>query len=122
ISGAFVSFLKVDVEGAELDVLEGSRATIRRHLPLVMCEVIEAHQGRFCRSSQDIVTFFDALDYQGFRLGNDQSRRDRVQLTPIKPLAQSSTEDDNALFVPASRVDEVLNTILGERGRPTDVA
>jgi FkbM family methyltransferase len=37
-SGAEPALLKVDVEGAELELLEGARATLRRHRPLVVFE------------------------------------------------------------------------------------
>ena len=38
-----ISILKIDVEGAELDVLRGLSATIRRFAPVILCEILPDH-------------------------------------------------------------------------------
>jgi FkbM family methyltransferase len=35
--------IKIDVEGAELEVIEGMRATLERHRPVLLCEVHDRH-------------------------------------------------------------------------------
>jgi FkbM family methyltransferase len=38
-----VSFMKIDVEGHELEVLKGSRRTIERNRPIILCEIELRH-------------------------------------------------------------------------------
>jgi len=40
-----VSFIKIDVEGAELDVLEGARQTVERHRPRLVVELLTKGRG-----------------------------------------------------------------------------
>jgi FkbM family methyltransferase len=51
--------VKIDVEGAELAVLEGMRATLERHQPAVICEVHGTHEG-----------FAKFMDQHGYRVVN----------------------------------------------------
>jgi FkbM family methyltransferase len=53
-----VGVLKIDVEGGELDVIEGLRGTIRRDRPFVICEILplfstNGPRGRFRKPRQD---------------------------------------------------------------------
>lgn len=45
ISGEEVSVIKIDVEGAELEVLQGARATLRRSRPAIVMEIERRHTG-----------------------------------------------------------------------------
>lgn len=38
-----VSFIKIDVEGAELEVIEGIKQSIIKHKPIIVCEVLDSH-------------------------------------------------------------------------------
>jgi FkbM family methyltransferase len=53
------TLVKIDVEGAELAVLEGMRRTIEEHRPAIICELHGTHQG-----------FVDAMGRHGYRLIN----------------------------------------------------
>ena len=61
-----VTFIKIDVEGAELRVLQGACNTIKRHLPIVLVEYGGdeglSSAGIEYRSS-DIVSYLDSLGY-----------------------------------------------------------
>jgi FkbM family methyltransferase len=60
-----VDFVKADVEGAELRVLEGGKNTIDRFKPALLVEVEERHVERFGYQAQDVVDFlFD----RGYRM------------------------------------------------------
>jgi FkbM family methyltransferase len=63
-----VSFIKIDIEGAELGALRGGLLTLGRHRPLVLSEVVNEHLGRYGYSSSDLFDFFAALEYLPFAL------------------------------------------------------
>jgi FkbM family methyltransferase len=58
-----VGFMKIDVEGHELAVLEGARATIARARPNVQVEAEERHRPGTVAA---VAAFFAQLDYRGF--------------------------------------------------------
>lgn len=58
-----IDFVKVDVEGAELDVLRGATRTLATHRPALVIEAIGEHLARFGASSADIVTLLEEADY-----------------------------------------------------------
>ncbi len=62
-----VSMIKIDVEGAELLVLEGAAETIRRHRPVVICE-IDNREGRFRTGVADLLQFFAREGYAPYDL------------------------------------------------------
>lgn len=59
-----LDFVKIDVEGAELDVLDSGRATLEKFTPLVMVEVEDRHLQRFGVTSAQITDWFAKLGYQ----------------------------------------------------------
>lgn len=58
-------FLKIDVEGAELAVLQGAAAILTDHTPLLLLEMEEKTLGPAGLSKQDIVDFLRPWGYQG---------------------------------------------------------
>ncbi|QPF95240.1 FkbM family methyltransferase [Bradyrhizobium commune] len=58
-------FIKCDVEGHELSVLEGARRSIETHRPLVQFESVSADAGR-------LFSFFEELGYRGTMYLDDQ--------------------------------------------------
>jgi hypothetical protein len=59
-----IDALKIDVEGAEMLVLEGMRRTLQRHRPrLVVIETIESHLRRTDSSVADVHAFMRKLGY-----------------------------------------------------------
>lgn len=63
-----VDFIKVDVEGAELDVLRGARDTIRRFQPLIYCEIYEEWTKTFGYAPADLFSFLFKSGYTGARI------------------------------------------------------
>ncbi len=57
-----VGFVKIDVEGHELAVLEGARVTIEKCKPTMLIEIEERHRPNAVRS---VVQFLQGMDYAG---------------------------------------------------------
>lgn len=62
-----IDFVKIDVEGGELDVWKGAAQTFRRHHPLVYCEVYEKWASSFGYTPNDLIAFARSLGYTGGR-------------------------------------------------------
>ncbi|WP_433268071.1 FkbM family methyltransferase [Actinosynnema sp. CS-041913] len=60
-----LDFVKADVEGAELHVLQGGEETIERFRPKLLLEVEERHVRRFGYRAQDVA---DWLGERGYRM------------------------------------------------------
>ena len=58
------NFVKVDVEGAELDVLKGMRETIKTHQPTIIYEVDDGDRTGYERKYRELANFFESLNYQ----------------------------------------------------------
>ena len=59
-----VSFIKVDVEGAELKVLKGAINTIKNLRPIIMIEIEDRWIESYNIKREDIDSFFNDLNYQ----------------------------------------------------------
>ena len=57
-----ISFIKIDVEGGELDVLRGAEETLAFHRPTLLCE-IDGREERFGTTS---AAFYDFLSERGY--------------------------------------------------------
>lgn len=55
--------IKLDAEGAELEVLRGAESTLRRCQPVLSVEIEERHR---TGSTRDVPAFLAALGYRGF--------------------------------------------------------
>lgn len=60
-----VGFIKIDVEGHELAVLEGARATIARDKPTMVIEMEEKHTGR---PIEEMIAAVEAMGYRAHAL------------------------------------------------------
>jgi FkbM family methyltransferase len=56
-------FMKIDVEGHELDVLEGAKETLRKYRPLLIFETTRNHSG--------VADYFRALNYELINLDGE---------------------------------------------------
>lgn len=59
-----LDFVKIDVEGAELHVLEGGRDTVARLRPTMLVEIEVRHTARYEHSPQDLVDWFSKRGYR----------------------------------------------------------
>jgi FkbM family methyltransferase len=83
LSLAEVEFIKIDVEGHELEVLKGARATLASNCPILQVEIEERHKPGNIKNCDD---FLAALGYRCYFV-----RRNRLLELP----EFSMTEDQN---------------------------
>jgi len=100
-----VAAIKIDVEGAELDVLQGLERTVRQNQPYIFCEVLPVWDertdiGRFRLGRQTTLrTMLHDLGYGIFRIYFDAS---------VEPLDDFGVHGDltmsNYVFVPREQL------------------
>lgn len=62
-----LALIKIDVEGAEIEVLEGAIKTIEKYRPVVIIEMDEQHRAGTLKTN---TSFLESLDYSGFYIEN----------------------------------------------------
>jgi FkbM family methyltransferase len=72
---ARLDFVKIDVEGAELHVLEGGRETVRRLRPTLLVEIEARHTSRYEHGPQDLVEWLVKQGYS-MQVWQDNGWRD----------------------------------------------
>jgi FkbM family methyltransferase len=66
-----ISFIKIDVEGAELNVLKGAVKLLARDNPVVLFEFAHLHAQEYGVTSEIMYDFFSDLGYEIFRLDKE---------------------------------------------------
>lgn len=89
-----VDFIKVDVEGFELNVMRGARETLARHAPAVLLEVESRWTARFGYRPEDIFAFMAEAGYTYQTLASEGA-------APPTSLDADLRRGNNFLFVPA---------------------
>lgn len=104
-----ISFIKIDVEGAEIEVLKGGTDTIRKSRPIVLLEMDELHRSGTLKVN---TLFFEKKDYEGYYI-------EHKTLHPIREFIESGRENTmdineknifNFIFIPKEKTD-VLRSI-----------
>lgn len=105
--------LKIDVEGAELDVLKSFKEIIIQQKPLIICEVLSAYEeANKLRYDAQLETedLIAEIDYQMLVVRLDGKEEVRA-VEKVENFAQNMREKDdcNYLFVHKSEIDRILN-------------
>lgn len=86
---ARIDGIKIDVEGAELKVLNGLKKVLGEHQPFIFIEVMSDQLKKFDVSAADIYNFLESREYKGYRIS-----------APGKLVATISPEEDyNLVFL-----------------------
>jgi FkbM family methyltransferase len=102
-------FLKLDVEGGELDVLRGASNVLQRSpRPVLLVEVYDIRTRPWGYRAHEIVQFLDRIGYQWFQLD------DRGSLSRVAP--DHDVYDSNLVAIPQERADQILELAKGKDG------
>lgn len=109
-------FLKIDVEGGELEVLKGATNTLQQWQPIVQCEVLHAHRSsELAANNQHKAELIEFLKRYNYTLMLCCLSADGRRLQGLKPLAAfpsavyaNSPHTCDYLFVPQELVARLL--------------
>lgn len=90
-----ISFLKIDTEGYEFQVLKGLKATIKSNLPIIFCEIFSGK-----KENQELYQFLTDLDYEVF----DQGEGFSLHRMSSKEVFRNPCHD--YIFAPRNKSEE----------------
>lgn len=96
-------FIKCDVEGAELLVFRGGRATLVKHRPIIFTELLRKWSKPFGYHPNDMITFFAELGYICFAVGDTGVR--------IITVVTDETQETNYAFLHNERHGETIKLL-----------
>lgn len=115
-----ISFVKIDVEGGELEVLQGMKQSIIRHKPLIVCEVLDSHDESVFEFTQERATqlsdFLYTIDYKIIQLETSRALNKLVSFKTIETInlkqwTPKSYDLNDYLFYPSNKEHEILNEL-----------
>lgn len=119
VYGGDAGFIKIDVEGHEIEVLEGARETIARSRPIFLIEVVERLSPNGVRT---VTSFLGERGYEGFYVhrwrllpvdtfdrASLQREEDYPDLTaPLSARDRAPAFIYNFIYLPRERVETVV--------------
>jgi FkbM family methyltransferase len=91
--------IKIDVEGHEVPVLRSLQSTLAARWPLVICEVVDAHQRRAGYSAAELRAELERHGYQPFVLESTRHGLFQHDVT-LRPLQRDEQREVDVLFLP----------------------
>jgi FkbM family methyltransferase len=99
-----LDFVKLDVEGAEIDVLEGSAHALAALRPVIMCELADIRTRQWGYPAARIYYLLQQRGYGWFK----PTRSGRLDPAPVK--ARYDPEWENLVAVPSERIRDVVTS------------
>jgi len=119
-----IGFVKVDVEGAELETLSGMRTSIEESRPPILCEVLftdsKADLSTQKLRNDQLVQLLTDLNYMVLQLIKSSDNAHVVDAKQIQNFHSTYWTSENQdlcdyLFIPKEKVAHVLNALLPVR-------
>jgi len=108
------SVIKIDVEGAELEVILGMQKTLEQVRPLLLMEILpvytQANSQRLERQ-QSLLSYLKSLDYLLFSINEHKVRTHFLEQIDSISI-HNDMERTNYLFIPAGK-EQVVESLLG---------
>jgi FkbM family methyltransferase len=86
-----IDFIKMDVQGSEIDILEGAKSTIQKYRPIILTEAEDSMQSASAWTIEDLFIKIVSLNYSVFLINTDGS---------LNLLSHSSIRNGNWLAIP----------------------
>jgi FkbM family methyltransferase len=121
LSGDNINFVKIDIEGSELESLVGMRKSLQECRPLILCEVLftdsKANLARHKVRNDQLMQFLRDLGYEVLQLVKSSDDRHVVDAKKIRRFTSAYHTLDNKdycdyLFIPEEKEEYVLNALL----------
>ncbi len=115
-----ITFVKIDVEGAEYEVLKGMQQSISIFRPLIVCEILDSYSDNTLSFTQERATnVFDlmrTLDYSIVKISTNpkDSKIDHFNLINeiiIKQWTPASLYNNEYLFIPDEKLEWSINKL-----------
>ena len=110
-----INFVKIDVEGSELVVIEGMQNTLREKMPLIIMEILpvynlDSENGQLRKERQDkMLHLLQSLGYIMFLIKEDEIMLQAMESIPV----HGDMGKTNYLFVAKSQLHDVNDMIEG---------
>lgn len=109
-----VGVLKIDVEGAELEVLSGAKKTLSKSRPVIIIEILPAYSAeneyRINRQNQ-IESIFKDLNYEIFRIEKNKTN----QFTGLRRLNSFQVDGNisqrDYILIPGEKSDKISSVL-----------
>lgn len=102
-----ISLVKIDVEGAEYEVLSGMTETIKKHKPAILCEVLDSHNEENVPHVQaradKLVALMHSLDYKIYRIVHNDAGifPEEISEIRLRKWVPESWNLNDYLFLPS---------------------
>lgn len=113
-----ISFVKIDVEGGEYEVLVGMKEALIKYRPVITCEVLDSHSSEQLDFTQNraskLCTFLKSIDYAIIQLNTNEkgiigfSKIDLIKITQWTPKSYALND---YLFYPIEKDDSVIEKL-----------
>lgn len=115
-----ISLIKIDVEGAEFEVIEGMKRSIIKYQPCIICEVLDSHYSSphdFSQSrAKELTKLLFSMKYSIIRLETSREKHKVISFYKIDEIkidqwTPKSLDLNDYLFYPSDREVQIFSKL-----------